>query len=86
MKSKCSDFRLKKIIRIPTTGNGVPENLRGGPWNNFGKYINLMYNNNKLSEDQVNVLACYYWGGNGVQCVKLDPLVTVTLYFTAVDP
>ena len=37
MKIKCSEFRLNKFILILTTGNGVPANLRGGPWNNFGE-------------------------------------------------
>ena len=31
MNSKYSEFRLNKFIQIPTTGNGVPGNLRGGP-------------------------------------------------------
>ena len=69
-----------------TTRNGVPVNLRGGPSNNFGKYIKFQYNDHKLSEDPVTALDCYYWGGNDEQCVKLDPLVTVPLYFTVVDP
>ena len=86
MKSKCSEFLLNKVIRIPTTGNGVPENLRGGPWNIFGEYRKLLYNYHELSEDQITALVCYYWGGNDAQCVKLDPLVTVTLDLTVVDP
>ena len=67
------------------TRNGVPENLRGGAWKCFGKFRKLFYNYHKLSEDQVTALACYYWSVNNVQCVKLDPLVTVLLDFTAVD-
>ena len=45
-----------------------------------------MYNYHKLSEDQVTALACYYWGGNNAHCVKLGPLFTVSLDFTAVEP
>ena len=86
MKGKCSEFRLNKFIRIPTTGNVVPANLRGGPWNNFGEYRKLLYNYHKLSEDQVTALACYYWGGNNAHCVQLGPLVTVPLDFTAMEP
>ena len=86
MKSKCSKFRLNKFIRIPITGNGVPKNLRGGPREKIGEYRKLLYNYHELSEYQVTVLACYYGGGNDVKCIKLDPLVTVPLDFTAVDP
>ena len=45
-----------------------------------------MYNYHELSEDEVTALAFYYWGDNYNHCVKLDPLVTVPLDFTAVDP
>ena len=86
MKSKCYEFWLNRFIWISTTGNGVLENLWGGTWNNFGEYINLLYNYHELSVDQITQLACYYWGGNDMQPVKLDPLVTVTLDFTTMDP
>ena len=86
MKSKCYEFLLNKLIQISTTRNGVPANLRGGTWNNFGEYINLLYNYHELFEYQVTTLAWYYWGGNDAHYLKLDPLVTVPLYFTVVDP
>ena len=86
MKSKCSEVWLKKFIRIPTTGNRVPENLRVGHWNNIGKYMKLVYNYHELSEDQVTAVACYYWDGNDAQCVKFDTLVIVPLGFIMVDP
>ena len=85
IKNKCSEFRISKLIRIPTTGNGVPENLQGGPWKFFGEYRKLLYNYQEISEDQVTALDCYYRGGNDVQCVKLHLLVTVPLDFTMVD-
>ena len=31
MKSKCSEFRLNKFIRLPTTGSGISANLQGVP-------------------------------------------------------
>ena len=86
IKRKYYEFQLNEFIRIPTTGNGVPENLRGGPWNSFGEYRKILYNYHKLSEYQVTTLAWYYWVGNDTHCIKLDPLVTVPLDFTAVDP
>ena len=86
MKSKCFEFQLKKFIRILTTGNGVPPQLQEGPRNNFGHYRKLLYNYHDLSEDQVTALSWYSWGGNDVHCVKLDPLVTLPLNFSVVDP
>ena len=86
MKIKCSEFQLNKFILIPTTGNGVPPNLRGGPWKNSGQYIKLLYNYHELSEYQVTELACYNWGGSDVHCVKVYLLVTLPLDFTVADP
>ena len=86
IKSKCSEFKINRFIWIPTTSNSVPANLRGGPWNSFGEYRKLLYNYHELYEYQVTAFACYYWGGNDAHCVKLDPLVTSPLDFTAVEP
>ena len=66
-----------------TSGNDVPANLRGGPWNNFGKYRKLLYKYHELSEYQFTALD---WGGNDAQCIKFDPLVKVPFDFTALDP
>ena len=46
----------------------------------------LLYNYHKLSKDQVTALAWYNWGGNDTHCAKLDPIITLTLDFTVVDP
>ena len=85
MKSKCSEFWFKKFIQILTTGNGVPPNLWGGPWNNFGQYRKFLYNCHELSEDQVTALAWYNLGGNDAHCAKEDPLVKLPLDFTVAD-
>ena len=85
-KRNFSEIWLNKFIQIPSTRNCVPANLWGGSWNSFGECRKLLYKYHKLSEDQVTVLAWYYWGGNNAQCIKVYPLVTVTFYFTAVDP
>ena len=45
-----------------------------------------MYNYNELSEDQATTIACYNWGGNDAHYIKLDPLSTLPLDFTVVDP
>ena len=85
MKSKCYEFQQKKPESRPQ-GTAFQQTYKEAPGICFDEYRKLMYNYHERSEYQVIVLAWYYWGGNNAQCVKLDPLVTVPLDFTVMDP
>lgn len=80
-KSKCSEFRINRYIRIPTEGTGVTAVTRGGSPHNFTAWSKLLESYHSLTLEEVQAFACYNWGENDTVRAKTASFQVKTLDF-----
>ncbi len=61
---RCDTYRLNRILRVPTAGNGVPTGTRANVVTNFTGPKKLLDEYHTLTLKQVQSWAAYNWAGN----------------------
>ena len=64
VSKKVDQFRLNRILCIPTRGNGVPSGTHSNVATNFTGPKKLLDDYHTLTLQQVQAWAAYNWGGN----------------------